>query len=131
MHTGYYIGFVIAAIANYFIGSQYGWRWMFVVGGAPAILVAFFYNRLHEPARWKNRREEGGIIAMHHAFFKLFTSQYRTPDHPELSLSGGIDRRACGPARSTCRRPSHTCRRTRRAVDDHRALGWLPIRPPF
>ncbi len=34
MHTGYYIGFVIAAIANYFIGSQYGWRWMFVVGGA-------------------------------------------------------------------------------------------------
>ena len=78
MHTGYYIGFVIAAIANYFIGSQYGWRWMFVVGGVPAILVAFFYNRLHEPARWKNRREEGGIIAMHHAFLKLFTSQYRT-----------------------------------------------------
>jgi MFS family permease len=25
MHTGYYIGFVIAAAANYFIGSQYGW----------------------------------------------------------------------------------------------------------
>src|ERR1700687_5108249 len=68
MHTGYYIGFLLAAIANYFIGSQYGWRWMFVVGGAPAILVAFFYNRLHEPERWKNRREEGGIIAMHHAF---------------------------------------------------------------
>ncbi len=78
MHTGYYIGFVIAALANYFIGSQYGWRWMFVVGGAPAILVAFFYNRLHEPERWKNRREEGGIVAMHHAFLKLFTSQYRT-----------------------------------------------------
>jgi len=77
MHTGYYIGFVIAALANYFIGSQYGWRWMFVVGGVPAILVAFFYNRLHEPARWKNRREEGGIIAMHHSFLKLFTSQYR------------------------------------------------------
>jgi MFS family permease len=50
---------------------------MFVVGGAPAILVAFFYNRLHEPARWKNRREESGIVAMHHAFFKLFTLQYR------------------------------------------------------
>ncbi|HEX5230192.1 MAG TPA: MFS transporter [Bryobacteraceae bacterium] len=77
MHTGYYIGFVIAAVANYFIGSHYGWRWMFVVGGAPAILVAFFYNKLHEPARWKNRREEGGIVAMHHAFLKLFTPQYR------------------------------------------------------
>jgi len=77
MHTGYYIGFVVAAVANYFIGSQYGWRWMFVVGGAPAILVAFFYNRLHEPERWKNRRQEGGIIAMHHAFLQLFTPQYR------------------------------------------------------
>jgi MFS family permease len=77
MHTGYYIGFVFAAIANYFIGGHYGWRWMFVVGGAPAILVAFFYNRLHEPERWKNRREEGGIVAMHHAFLKLFTAQYR------------------------------------------------------
>jgi MFS family permease len=77
MHTGYYIGFVIAAIANYFVGSQYGWRWMFVVGGAPAILVAFFYNRLHEPTRWKDRREEGSVLAMHHAFLKLFTPQYR------------------------------------------------------
>src|SRR5271170_2987260 len=77
MHTGYYFGFVFAALANYFIGSQYGWRWMFVVGGAPAILVAFFFNRLHEPARWKNRREEGGVIAMNQAFLKLFTPQYR------------------------------------------------------
>jgi MFS family permease len=77
MHTGYYIGFIIAALANYFIGGEYGWRYMFVVGGAPAILVAFFYNRLHEPPRWKNRREEGGIVAMHHAFFRLFTPQYR------------------------------------------------------
>lgn len=77
MHTGYYIGFVVAAIANYFIGSQYGWRWMFVIGGAPAILVAFFFNKVHEPERWKNRREEGGMVAMHHAFLKLFTPQYR------------------------------------------------------
>jgi MFS family permease len=77
MHTGYYFGFVFAALANYFIGSHYGWRYMFIVGGAPAILVAFFYNRLHEPARWKNRREEAGIVRMHHAFLKLFTPQYR------------------------------------------------------
>ena len=77
MHTGYYIGFIVAAVANYFIGSQYGWRWMFVAGGAPAILVAFLYNRLPEPARWKDRQEEGGIVAMHHAFLKLFTPEYR------------------------------------------------------
>ncbi|HUA20429.1 MAG TPA: MFS transporter [Bryobacteraceae bacterium] len=77
MHTGYYIGFVLAGIAQLIIGVHYGWRWMFVVGGAPAIFVAFLYNRLHEPERWKNRREEGGIVAMHHAFFKLFQPEYR------------------------------------------------------
>ena len=33
MHTGYYFGFFLAAIANYFIGANYGWRWMFIFGG--------------------------------------------------------------------------------------------------
>ena len=30
MHTGYYFGFFLAALANYFIGAHFGWRWMFV-----------------------------------------------------------------------------------------------------
>ena len=40
MHTGYYFGFFLAAVANYFIGSRFGWRAMFLVGGTPAILIA-------------------------------------------------------------------------------------------
>src|SRR5207244_55078 len=39
MHTGYYFGFFLAAIANYYIGANYGWRWMFILGRAPALLV--------------------------------------------------------------------------------------------
>jgi MFS family permease len=78
MHTGYYIGFLLAAIANYFIGSRYGWRYMFVVGGAPAILVAFFYNRVHEPTRWKAKQAElGEKLTMLNAFFELFSPLYR------------------------------------------------------
>jgi MFS family permease len=78
MHTGYYFGLLLAALANYFIGGQFGWRYMFVVGGTPAILVAFLYNRVHEPARWKNRRSElGRQLSMHRAFLKLFAPQYR------------------------------------------------------
>src|SRR5580692_8430711 len=53
MHTGYYFGFFLAAIANYTVGAHFGWRWMFVVGGTPALLVAFFYNRVHEPSKWQ------------------------------------------------------------------------------
>ena len=39
MHTGYYVGFFLAALANYQIGARYGWRWMFAIGGLPALLV--------------------------------------------------------------------------------------------
>jgi MFS family permease len=78
MHTGYYFGLLLAAFANYFIGSRFGWRYMFVVGGLPAILVAFLYKRVPEPARWKNKRAElGGQLTMHRAFLKLFSRQYR------------------------------------------------------
>jgi MFS family permease len=78
MHTGYYFGLLLAAFANYFVGSHFGWRYMFVVGGLPAILVAFLYNRVHEPARWKNKRAElGGEIPMRRAFHMLFSAQYR------------------------------------------------------
>jgi MFS family permease len=78
MHTGYYFGFLLAAIANYFIGSRFGWRYMFVVGGAPAILVAFIRNNVQEPTRWKNKLHQlGQKWRMHHAFLELFTPQYR------------------------------------------------------
>jgi MFS family permease len=78
MHTGYYIGFLLAALVNYYIGSRFGWRYMFVAGGSPAILVALLYNRVHEPARWKNTQAElGSKLAMHSSFLKLFSQQYR------------------------------------------------------
>src|SRR6204780_614181 len=35
MHTGYYVGIFLAALANYGIGSRFGWRSMFIVGGVP------------------------------------------------------------------------------------------------
>lgn len=78
MHTGYYFGFVIAAAANYFIGGPYGWRWMFVVGGLPALLVAFLRGRIKEPEKWTNKRAQlGERLTMSHSFLKLFSPEYR------------------------------------------------------
>ena len=78
MHTGYYFGFFLAALANYFIGSHFGWRWMFVVGGLPALLIGFIRNNVKEPERWERKVDElGGSVAMHLAFFKLFSPEYR------------------------------------------------------
>jgi MFS family permease len=78
MHTGYYFGFFIAAIANYYIGNHFGWRAMFVFGGIPALLVAFIRYGVHEPEVWKNKldrveREWGA----RRSFFYLFSPEYR------------------------------------------------------
>src|SRR5579863_5829031 len=78
MHTGYYIGFFLAAAANYFIGSRYGWRYMFVVGGIPALLIGLIRNNVEEPARWESKVQElGGKWKMHSAFLTLFSPRYR------------------------------------------------------
>src|SRR6202011_4917414 len=78
MHTGYYFGFFLAAIANFVVGAHFGWRWMFVVGGTPALLVAFFYNRVHEPARWQNKKKElGHAWTAIEAFREPFSPLYR------------------------------------------------------
>ena len=78
MHTGYYFGFFLAAIGNYFIGSRFGWRYMFVVGGTPAILVAFIRKNVKEPLRWEKKLAAlGKRWQMHHSFLELFSPEYR------------------------------------------------------
>jgi MFS family permease len=78
MHTGYYFGFFLAAAANYFIGSRFGWRYMFVVGGLPALLVAFIRNNVREPERWVTKVQDlGEQWKMHHPFLELFSPGYR------------------------------------------------------
>ena len=52
MHTGYYVGIFLAALANYGIGSHFGWRAMFALGGLPALLLAWIRRGVSEPARW-------------------------------------------------------------------------------
>jgi MFS family permease len=59
MHTGYYVGIFLAAIANYFVGAKFGWRAMFAVGGVPALLLAWVRYGVTEPSRW---REKGNVI---------------------------------------------------------------------
>jgi MFS family permease len=78
MHTGYYFGFFIAAVLNYLIGSRYGWRVMFAVGGSPAMLVAFIRYGVREPERWKKRVSSfASDWKASTAFRQLFSEEYR------------------------------------------------------
>jgi MFS family permease len=77
MHTGYYFGFFLAALANYFIGARYGWRVLFMFGGVPALLVSFIRYGVHESARWERqiaaKRQAPTMLA---SLMALFSPKY-------------------------------------------------------
>jgi MFS family permease len=77
MHTGYYFGTLLAAVLNFTVGASYGWRAMFAVGGAPALLVAFIRRGVAEPERWKSRMAELKDWTPNQAFTALFSHEYR------------------------------------------------------
>jgi MFS transporter, SHS family, lactate transporter len=58
LQSGYSIGYLLSALAARFVLPAWGWRAMFWVGGAPALLA--FYIRLNVPESqaWKQHREE-------------------------------------------------------------------------
>ena len=57
LQTGYYAGFFLAAALNYTVGAAFGWRALFLCGGAPAVLALYMRSRLHESERWVSAAE--------------------------------------------------------------------------
>jgi MFS family permease len=76
MHTGYYFGFFLAALANATVGARYGWRWMFAVGGTPALLITFIRYGVRESAAWERRVEANRHPPMLTAFRRIFSPFY-------------------------------------------------------
>jgi MFS family permease len=77
MHTGYYVGIFLAALANYAIGSHYGWRAMFAVGGVPALLLAWIRHGVSEPARWLEKANVVHTWAFWRPLAALFSPELR------------------------------------------------------
>src|SRR5678816_1847802 len=75
MHTGYYFGFFLAALANYTIGANFGWRWMFILGGAPALLVGWIQSGVREPETF-TKNIQHNRPKMSESFNKLFSPLY-------------------------------------------------------
>jgi MFS family permease len=76
LHTGYYVGFLLASIANYIIGANFGWRWMFAFGGVPALFVGWIMSNVKESHKFEEMKKakKPSIIQ---AFGGLFTSKYK------------------------------------------------------
>jgi MFS family permease len=77
MHTGYYVGIFLAALANYAIGSRFGWRAMFIVGGLPALLLAWVRHGVTEPAAWTKKEKVIRAWAVWRPLAALFSSALR------------------------------------------------------
>src|SRR5262245_54931873 len=55
MQSGWALGYILAAIIAGLILPN--WRWLFVVGAAPALLVFWIRHGVHEPEVWSARQQ--------------------------------------------------------------------------
>ncbi len=58
LQEGYAVGYLLAAVAAYFILEPYGWRMMFLLGGAPALLALFVRVFVKESEVWRTTKAE-------------------------------------------------------------------------
>ncbi len=56
LQSGYSVGYLLAAIAARFVLPVWGWRPMFWLGGAPALLALYIRARVPESEAWKKHR---------------------------------------------------------------------------
>ena len=56
VQSGYSIGYLLAAVAARFIEPAWGWRAMFWVGGAPALLTFYIRSKVRESQAWEQNR---------------------------------------------------------------------------
>src|SRR5204863_1690374 len=53
LQQGYTTGNLLASIAYFFVVPHFGWRALFFVGGAPALLALFIRTRVKESEVWE------------------------------------------------------------------------------
>ena len=63
LQEGYAIGYLMASLAYLFVFPILGWRAMFFIGGAPAILAWFIRRKVKESDVWeRSRRKDWSVL---------------------------------------------------------------------
>jgi MFS family permease len=70
MQSGWAIGALIAAALSALVLERFGWRVLFLIGAAPAILAFFVRRTVEEPQIWRERTETA-------RWSEIFAPQYR------------------------------------------------------
>ena len=71
LQTGYYVGFFLAAALNFTVGAAFGWRAMFLCGGAPVLLALYMLSKVKESDRWVRATSQSSPLQ------GIFAPQYR------------------------------------------------------
>ena len=58
LQQGYATGYLIAALAFFFVFPAFGWRGMFIVGALPALLIVYIRTQVPESESWKKNVAE-------------------------------------------------------------------------
>lgn len=58
LQEGYTVGYIMASLAYFFVLPLFGWRAMFFIGGAPAILAWFIRRKVKESEVWERSRRK-------------------------------------------------------------------------
>ncbi|HEX8411950.1 MAG TPA: MFS transporter [Thermoanaerobaculia bacterium] len=70
MQSGWAIGALIAAALSALVLERYGWRVLFLIGAAPALLAFVIRRNVEEPQIWRERVETS-------RWSEIFSPQYR------------------------------------------------------
>jgi len=75
---GFYLGMFFAALVNHTVGSRFGWRAVFAVGGAPILLAIYTRYAVAQPPRWRERKlSTGRSQSFVRPHLNLFSERYR------------------------------------------------------
>jgi SHS family lactate transporter-like MFS transporter len=64
LQVGYPSGYFLASLAVYLFYDRLGWRYMFVLGVVPAILVFFIRRAIEESPAWKQNSARASVLAV-------------------------------------------------------------------
>jgi MFS family permease len=72
MQSGWALGYILAAVLAGLVLPTLGWRWLFVVGASPALLVVWVRHAVAEPEVWHQRQTRGAEGPRANPFAVLF-----------------------------------------------------------
>ncbi|WP_287961247.1 MFS transporter [Acidiplasma sp.] len=76
-HTGFYFGFLFAALAELVLEPFIGFRGMLILGGLPVIFIIYVRYKTKEPEKWVNvKRAAKNSLKARESFYSIFKKGY-------------------------------------------------------